>query len=1146
MSAGDFYELRRRGIGFIAELGSDRWTDYNTHDPGITILEAFSYAMTELSYRTALPIADLLSSAGDPYADQAFPTARQILTVNPVTPDDLRRLLIDLDAVGNAWVHCRPGGRYDVALDLDGPEDLGDLNDRTLTVRRIVHDPGDRPHELTLELRFPAWRPRERAARELFRDGPALLAVTVVTGPAADDDALRRSWRNAFPVGLRIELADHSTVTIEDAALRVYGDRAARAGTTVAAIRDALAETGPGGLIDRYRRRVIAAGQAIAAAKAALHRHRNLDEDFCRVRGIEVENVAVCADVEIRADADVEQVQAAVWFEIESYLSPPIGFHTVDELLAAGVAVEEIFNGPEMTNGYVPAGELAAAGLRTEIRVSDLIDRLMAIPGVRTVENVLLTAYDDRSRPVAGAADWLLTVTPGRRPSLYRNLSRFTFTAGGLPFVPRTDEADSILTQLRGAAARPKLRAESGDVPPPAGIARDLGAYLPIQHAFPLTYGIGPAGLPATASPLRRAQAKQLKAYLLIFEQLLRDQYTQLAHVADLFSLADQQHTYFTELFGTDLAGYADLVTGLDAATLAGLAESAPEFAARRNRFLDHLLARFGEQFAEYTLLLTNLEGRRTAQLDLIADKAAFLRAYPGISHDRGRAANHAYPPCLPGNVAGLQRRVSLLLGYQDLALVWTAGPAGETLVLRDRDGRDVLTFTPPAALTAALTAYLTSRAPLPAKWEIVQAGAQLWWHDGGEPAPLPEALVAALADAERAVLAGLVLADRYRLLPAGPAAEPGLTIVDAGGAVIGEHRAGFATLDAAEDFRAGLLTWSANERAIVVEHLLLRPKFPGDARYPACAACGDDDPYSFRLTWAMPGWTAPFNTDLPMRGFAERTVQQETPAHLIVKVCWVGNDGYVPDPCDPVIDDLAALLGGQADACACATTLRDAFGAAFTTWYADRELQHHQPDAVRAELSTVMAAVDPDRVGCAGPIDDATAAALRAVAVEHFAEIAIHGRQFERFEDAWCRWWRADARIDWTDQALTETVASILAAGGVPAGKAGEVLTFFGAQFATWRDTNIDAGLTFAGFSAFTPDPIPLATDPGTAADLRAFLLDKYRGYAEVSYRLRLLIDALGTLRNTYPGASLHDCDQGGDRNPIRLNQTALGSNAR
>ena len=58
-----------------------------------------------------------------------------------------------------------------------------------------------------------------------------------------------------------------------------------------------------------------------------------------------------------------------------------------------------------------------------------------------------------------------------------------------------------------------------------------------------------------------------------------------------------------------------------------------------------------------------------------------------------------------------------------------------------------------------------------------------------------------------------------------------------------------------------------------------------------------------------MPGWTAPFSTNLGMRGFADRTIEEQTPSHLLGKICWVGNDGYVPDPCAPVVDALAALL---------------------------------------------------------------------------------------------------------------------------------------------------------------------------------------------------------------------------------------------
>src|SRR5215207_359766 len=111
--AQDFYRLRREGIGLIEQMGRERWTDYNVHDPGITILEALCYAITDLGYRIGWDIADVLSPQSpssdllQPYPNQAFFTARHILTINPTTSDDFRRLLIDQSGVRNAWLICK-------------------------------------------------------------------------------------------------------------------------------------------------------------------------------------------------------------------------------------------------------------------------------------------------------------------------------------------------------------------------------------------------------------------------------------------------------------------------------------------------------------------------------------------------------------------------------------------------------------------------------------------------------------------------------------------------------------------------------------------------------------------------------------------------------------------------------------------------------------------------------------------------------------------------------------------------------------------------------------------------------------------------------------------------------------------------------
>jgi hypothetical protein len=268
------------------------------------------------------------------------------------------------------------------------------------------------------------------------------------------------------------------------------------------------------------------------------------------------------------------------------------------------------------------------------------------------------------------------------------------------------------------------------------------------------------------------------------------------------------------------------------------------------------------------------------------------------------------------------------------------------------------------------------------------------------------------------------------------------------------------------------------------------------------------------------------------------------------------------------VLDELAALLeerwsaaAGEPptreQACECAAAVLDAFRTAFEAWYEDRTLDQHQPEELHRALVAVLEPVDLGALGCAAGIDDDLRAALLSVVVDRFQDIVLRGRQFERFEDVWCRWLQADARIDWTEERLPETLTALLAdhltgdaAADQLCGCAADLLAAVGAAFAGWRDTQVRAGTPFADFAPFDPGPVQLcadhAFDAGAADAVRDLLRDRYARYAEVSYLLRLVVDGLAGLRNTYPGGTLHDCDEGDDRNPIRLNQTALGSNVR
>jgi hypothetical protein len=297
--------------------------------------------------------------------------------------------------------------------------------------------------------------------------------------------------------------------------------------------------------------------------------------------------------------------------------------------------------------------------------------------------------------------------------------------------------------------------------------------------------------------------------------------------------------------------------------------------------------------------------------------------------------------------------------------------------------------------------------------------------------------------------------------------------------------------------------------------------------------------------------------------------IQEQTPSHLMAKTCWVGNDGYVPDPCDPAIDAVAAVLEDHTatheEACACAAEIYAAYGSAFDAWLSEHAVIHDPPEAIAEALAAMFDAdVDLTGVACAGVIDADVEDAIDHVLVE----IARAGYQFERFEDAWCAWADADAAIDWTEEHLQDTVLEILTAGvttpnvdetdtdSAAARKrrerlcacAATIIATFGTHFREWMDDQLAAGTPLEDLTGFDPaDPTPcagLTFGDGVAGEIRNLLMERYATYTEVSYRLDVLVHALADLRNTYPRATLHDCDEGSDFNPVRLGRTALGRN--
>ena len=410
------------------------------------------------------------------------------------------------------------------------------------------------------------------------------------------------------------------------------------------------------------------AADAVSAARARLHANRNLCEDFVDVAVVEKQPFIICGELELDPQADITEVHAKVLFEVQQYLAPPVFSYTLDELSARGMTPEEIFEGPALENGFILDEELVASDPRKEVRLSDVISIIMDISGVRAVRELIINPLD-ATRPLPDR--WLIRVGEGKQATLDRAQSRLVLFKRNVPIhaLPSAVEARYLELEeaIRARLETPRTGARN-DLEIPLGRYRQLAKYHSFQNHFPATYGLSTDGLPSGADKAREALALQFKAYLLFFDQLMADFCAQLAEVKNLFSTDPTlTKTYFHQVvdsFREWERVYPNLTPAQIVTALEGI-DDRPAQVERRNRFLDHLVARYAERFHEYAGITASALG--ASPESQIRVKCDFLRSYPELSSGRGLGYDHAQSVVWnTTNVSGVEKRVARLVGMPE------------------------------------------------------------------------------------------------------------------------------------------------------------------------------------------------------------------------------------------------------------------------------------------------------------------------------------------------------------------------------------------------------------------------------------------------------------------------------------------------
>jgi len=830
----DFHYLRKLGIQYIEELGGSLWTDFNSHDPGITMLEMLCYAITDLGMRIDLPIQNLLASENNSeQLSTQFYRASDIFPTKAVTEDDYRKLFIDLEGVRNCWLRIAKQTVY------------ADCKNDILSYEETIFS---------------------GLADEFQRQYDLKGLYTLLVDFEGIDDTLTK------------EEKDIEIQKIKDIILEKY------------------------------------------------HKNRNLCEDLIDIKPVPTKPISVCASVEVMTEADEELIHAKILTAINEYFSTTLRFYSIKQMLDKGYTPDEIFDGPFiLDNGFIDSQELKEADLRSEVRLSDLMKLIMNIEGVKHINDI---SIGNCGTGEALENEWLICIPEDTKPILC-DQSVFSYNKGVLPLNINQTQVALYIEQLKEDAQREnEVPKDERDLDFPESTYLAPESYTTIQNDFPETYGIGQSGLSARATNERKSQAKQLKGYLLFFDKILASYFKHLGNVRQLLSInGGLDKTYFTQVI-EDIKDFDDLVKEYptlptdanndELTTL--LFGQQDDTIARRNKIIDHLLARFAEKFGDYSFLMKALFGTATDEI-VLTNKKEFLNDYIAISSERGCAFNYYHQPKKnlwnTDNISGVQKRISRLVGIKNYNRRTLSTSFVDVYSLENADLKTVFRWRikdeNKNIILSATEEYKT----------ISEANKELYFAVL-QIIQTPEKDVQDL-DIDGIIDEAIVGNIRIHISDSGKYSFDVINLEQPENSKDYIVAKQFKYYNTATEIKNAILSiiyfmkFKFTEEGIfLVEHILLRPEFPEEEEeeilgeseeevevseeieeefkppfLPICTDnCEDDcgiDPYSYRVSIVIPGYTYRFSNP-DFRNYMENIIKEELPAHILPKICWIGH----------------------------------------------------------------------------------------------------------------------------------------------------------------------------------------------------------------------------------------------------------------
>lgn len=402
--------------------------------------------------------------------------------------------------------------------------------------------------------------------------------------------------------------------------------------------------------------------------------NRSIGTDFNPITVLKKDIISLSGKIVINSFVLGESVLAEIYSKVESKLNKELKFYDYEDLLEES-NFETIFSGPLQKKKFIKENELNRK--TDEIYQYEIKEIIQSIDGVISVEDIVV--YKNGVKMFND----IIPFDKDCYPSLDKDY--YGFTSDKLIF-ERNDTSYNIdtiiLNQLYDSIILNDKKSYSKKFKQKKHISKgrfskkNIEYYHSIQNELPSIYGLKENEIPSSSNLKRKSQVNQLKAYLLLIEQIMSNYLSQLVNIRDFFSveISDRPLKTFYNQLPTDISDLNKVIGKSNDSFLEYLnliSESEKVMISRKNKVIDHLLARFGEVYD--TSLLTKLYvsiyddlPNYEIELKSLYSKLSYSQAIVKLGRNRIKGFNYKLKYDEKNNFSGLKERLCLILNIKN------------------------------------------------------------------------------------------------------------------------------------------------------------------------------------------------------------------------------------------------------------------------------------------------------------------------------------------------------------------------------------------------------------------------------------------------------------------------------------------------